>query len=58
MDGFDVGEVGGGVDGGGISGKCSPTNQTELPGENLTSSSSLSREIEAKGLFSTPLVPQ
>lgn len=50
---LDVGEAGGGVDGGGISGKHSLINQTALPGENLARSSSLSHEIEIKGLFST-----
>jgi len=46
VGGFDVGEAGGGMDGGGINGKCSLINQTSLLGENLASSSSLSREIE------------
>jgi len=50
VDGLDVGEAGGGIDGGGISGKCSSINRI---GENLTRSSSLSREIETNGLFST-----
>ena len=54
MDGFDVGEAGGGMDGGGISGKCSVINRTALLVENPASSSSLSREIEIRGLFSTP----
>lgn len=57
VDGFDEGDVGGGMDEGGISGKHSLINQTMLPGENLLSSFSLSREIEAKGLFSTPPIP-
>ena len=57
VDGFDIGEVGGCVDRGSISGKCSLINQIALLGENLASSSSLSREIEAKGLFSIHLVP-
>lgn len=39
---FDVGDTGGGVDGGGISGKCSLINWTALPGDNLASSSLLS----------------
>ena len=53
MDGLNVGEVGGGVDGGGISGKRSLINRTALPSENLARSSSSSRKIEIKGLFST-----
>jgi len=53
VDGLDVGEVGGRVDEGGISGKHSLINQTTLPGENQARSSSLSCEIEIKGLFST-----
>lgn len=54
VDGLNVGEVGGGVDRDGISGKRSSINQTALPSENLARSSSLSHEIEIKGLFSTP----
>lgn len=45
MDGLDAGEVGGGVDGGGISGKHSLINWTALPGKNLVRSSLLSHEI-------------
>ena len=54
MDGFDVSDMGGGVDEGGINRKRFLIYQTTLPGENLASSSSLSREKEAKGLFSIP----
>ena len=56
-DGFDVGEVGDGVDGCGISGKRCLINQTTLLGENLVSSSSLSHEIEINRPFSNPSVP-
>jgi len=45
VDGLDAGEVGGGVDGGGISGKHSLINWTALPGKNLVRSSLLSHEI-------------
>lgn len=51
---LDEGDGGGGMERGGISGKHSLINRTAFPGENLASSSSLSKEIEAKGLFSTP----
>lgn len=57
-DGFDVGEVGDGVHGGGISGMCWLINWTSLLRENPASSSSLSHEIEIRGLFSNPSVPQ
>ena len=57
-DGFDVGDTEGGVDEGRISGKCSLINRAALLSENFTSSSSLSRGIEAKGLFFTHPVPQ
>lgn len=56
MDGFNEGDVRGGMDGGGNSGKCSLINRTVLTSENLASSFSLSWEIEAKGLFSTPSI--
>jgi len=56
-DGFDVGEVGDGVDRGGISGRCCLINQITLLGEKLASSSSLSHEIEISRLFSNPSVP-
>lgn len=56
VDEFDVGDAGSGVDGGGIRGKCSLINWTILLGENLASSSSLSCEIEIRGLFPAPLV--
>lgn len=56
MDGIDVDEAGGGVDGVGISGKCSLINRTALPSKNLARSSLLSREIEANRLFSTPIL--
>ena len=45
VDGLDVGEAGGGVDGGGIGGKHSLINWTTLPSENLVRLSSSSREI-------------
>jgi len=57
-DGFDVSEVGDGIDRGGISVKRCLINRTTLLGENLVSSSSLSHEIEISGLFSNPSVPQ
>ena len=57
-DGFDVGEVGDGVDGGGISGMRCLINQNALLGENPASSSSLSYAIEIKGLFSNPSIPR
>jgi len=57
-DGFDVGEVGDGVDGSGTSGMQYFINQTALLGENPTCSSLLSHGIEIKGLFSNPSVPR
>ena len=57
MDGFDIGEVGGGVDGGGISGKQSLINRTTLLGENIMSSSSLSHGGEIKGIDSSSALP-
>ena len=56
-DGFDVGEVGDGVDGVCISGMRCFIDQTTLFGENLVSSSLLSCESEIRGLFSNPSVP-
>lgn len=53
-----VGEVGDGMDGSGTSGMCYFINQIALLGENPMSSFSLSFEIEIKGLFSNPSVPQ
>ena len=50
-DGFDVGEVGDGVNDVGISGMRYLINRTALIRENPASSSSLSREGEIKGLF-------
>ena len=46
------------MEGGGISGMHCLINQTALLGENTASSSSLSCEIEIKGLFSNPSVPR
>ena len=57
-DGFDVGEVGDGVDGGGISRMRCLINQTMLLEENPAISSLLSREMEIMRLFSNPSVPQ
>jgi len=57
-DGVDVGEVGGGVDGGGKSGMHCFINQTPLLRENPTSSSLFSRESEIRGLFSNPSTPR
>jgi len=57
VDGFDVGEAGGGMVGVGISEKHSLINQTALRGEDLVSSSLLSHEVEIKGLFFAPPVP-
>lgn len=54
----NVGDGGDGVDGSGISGRHSVINQTALLGENLARSSSLSHEIEIKGLFPAPPVPR
>jgi len=51
MDGRDKGDGGDGEDGGGISRRHSKINQTVILGENLARSSSLSREIEIRGLF-------
>lgn len=47
-DGFDVGEVVDGMDSGGISGMRCFINQTMLLGENLASSSLLSRKMKSK----------
>ena len=57
VDGFEAGEEGGGMDGGCISGKRSLINQSALLGENFTSSSSFSYEIEIKALFFASHVP-
>lgn len=56
VDEFDEGDAGGGVDRVGNSGKRSLINWTVLPSENLTSSFLISREIEAKGIFSIPFI--
>lgn len=58
MDRRDVADGGDGVDGGGISGRCSVINWTALLGENLARSSFLSHEIEIRGLFPTPPIPR
>lgn len=58
MDGHNVGDVGDGIDEGGISGRCSIINRTALLGENLARSSSLSRDIEIRGLFPAPSIPR
>ena len=57
-DGGEGGETGGGVGGGGKHGILCLIKLTTLLEETFASSSSLSREIEAKGLFSTPPIPQ
>lgn len=57
-DGFDVGEVGDGVDGGGTNGMHCFINRTALLGENTASSSSLSCKIEIRELFSNPSIPR
>jgi len=57
-DGVDVGEVGGGVDGGSNSGMHFLINWSTLLGENHVSSSLLSHEIEIRGLFSNLSVPR
>ena len=56
-DGVDVGEVGGGADGGGNNGMHYFINQTALLEENPMSSSSLSRDSEIRELFSNPSIP-
>jgi len=56
-DGVDVGEVGDGVDVGGNSGMRCFINRTALLGEKPTSSSSLPRDSEIRGLFSITSIP-